>query len=197
MGLDCTTGAELIAGDLQIVDSLVYKPGVQFEHARRRCDASPGSKAMSSTNLQDIHDIRFLKHTYAAIADACASPDGAHHGAEMAALFLEDGIWEAPPEHGGKHVGRKAIEAFFAGLGKVAPWANHFMLNERIVVDGDTATGQWKNIVPVTYLVDGIPKAFWIFGGYRDEYTKRDGRWYFRKLSAYVERAASHADGWI
>jgi hypothetical protein len=150
----------------------------------------------ASSHLQDIHDIRFLKHTYAAVADACASPGGAHHGAEMAELFVEDGIWEAPEEYGGRHVGRNAIATFFAGLGKVAPWANHLMLNERITVDGDSANGTWKNIVPVTFLVEGKPTAFWIFGGYRDEYVRRDGRWLFRKLSAYVERTARHDQGW-
>jgi len=150
----------------------------------------------TSTHLQDIEDIRFLKHTYAALADACASPDGAPHGAEMAELFIEDGTWEAPEEHGGKHVGRKAIATFFAGLGKAAPWANHLMLNERIIVDGDTATGTWKNIVPATFFVDGKPTPFWIFGGYRDDYVKKDGRWFFRKLSAYVERTARHDQGW-
>jgi hypothetical protein len=151
----------------------------------------------ASTHLQDIEDIRDLKHTYAALADACASPDGAPHGAEMAELFIEDGIWEAPEEHGGKQVGRKAIETFFAGLGKAAPWANHLMLNERIIVDGDTAKGSWKNIVPATFLIDGKPTPFWIFGGYRDEYVKKDGRWFFRKLSAYVERTARHDQGWV
>src|SRR5579863_10326538 len=94
-----------------------------------------------STHLQDIEDIRFLKHTYAALADACSSPDGASHGAEMAQLFAEDGIWEAPDDQGGRHVGRKAIETFFAGLGQWAIWANHLMVNERITVDGDTAKG--------------------------------------------------------
>jgi hypothetical protein len=151
---------------------------------------------LGSTHLQDIYEIRLLKHTYAALADACASPDGAHHGAEMATLFLEDGVWEAPQEHGGRHVGRKAIETFFSGLGEVAPWANHLMLNERITVDGDTGKGSWKNIVPATLLVDGKPTAFWIFGGYRDEYVKKEGRWLFRKLTAYVERTARHDQGW-
>jgi hypothetical protein len=76
--------------------------------------------AFISANPQDIEEIRFLKHTYAALADACSSSDGAGHGAEMASLFIEDGVWEAPPEHGGRHAGRKAIETFFSGLGQ---WA--------------------------------------------------------------------------
>jgi len=114
----------------------------------------------------------------------------------MATLFLEDGVWEAPQVHGGRHVGRKAIETFFSRLGEVAPWANHLMLNEWITVDGNTAKGSWKNIVPETLLVEGTPTAFWIFGGYRDEYVKKEGRWLFRKLTAYVERTARHDQGW-
>jgi len=149
----------------------------------------------SQIPVQDLEAIRFLKHSYASLADACANPDGASNGAEMAKLFLEDGVWEAPPEYGGKHVGRIAIAEFFSGLGKAAPWANHLMLNDRITVDGDTAIGFWKNLVPVTYLTDGKPVLFWIIGGYRDEYAKKDGRWYFRKLSAYVERIAKHYEG--
>jgi hypothetical protein len=54
----------------------------------------------------------------------------------------------------------------------------------------------FPEIVPVTFLVDGKPTPFWIFGGYRDEYAKQGGRWYFRKLSAYVERTARHDQGW-
>jgi hypothetical protein len=150
----------------------------------------------ASNSLQDIEDIRVLKHTYGALADACASPDGARFGDDIAALFVEDGVWAAPDEFGGRHAGRAAIKAFFATLGQSAIFASHLMLNDRIKVSGDCATGTWKNIIPVTYLVEGKPTAFWIFGGYRDEYVKVDGRWFFRQLNAYVDRSALHDKGW-
>jgi hypothetical protein len=155
------------------------------------------NQAFVSANIQDVEEIRFLKHTYAALADACSSSDGARHGAEMASLFIEGGVWEAPPEHGGRHVGRTAIATFFSGLGQWALWANHLMVNERITVQGDTAKGLWKNIVPATLIVDGRASPFWIFGGYRDDYVKKDGRWYFQKLDAYVEQIARHDQGWL
>jgi hypothetical protein len=43
---------------------------------------------------------------------------------------------------------------------------------------------------------NGKPAAFWIFGGYRDEYVRQGGRWLFRRLSAYVERMGPHDRGW-
>ena len=153
-------------------------------------------QATVSASLQDIHDIRMLKHRYAALADVCCSPDGAKPAVELAALFTDDGVWEAPAEHGGRHVGRQAIAAFFAGLGKSVTWGSHLMTNDQIALAGDNATGAWKNIVPMTALVDGKPTAFWIFGGYRDVYVKKGGRWLFKELNAYVDRVARHDQGW-
>ena len=93
---------------------------------------------MSSNDyLRDIHEIRNLKHTYCEIADRCCSQSGARLAAdEIIQLFVEDGELEVPIEYGGRQIGRLAIHAFWIQQSVVFSFADHLVLNERIVQAG-------------------------------------------------------------
>src|SRR5690554_1810213 len=73
--------------------------------------ATAGGAAMNDTEklqwLYDVEQIKQLKHRYCAYCDEAYDPDG------IAALFVEDGVWDGGPF--GRYEGRAAIHAFFAG----------------------------------------------------------------------------------
>src|SRR5947209_14127910 len=64
---------------------------------------------------------------------------GMGSGAHIASLFTDDGIWEGVgrlAEVLGSHQGREAIERRFSAS---LPFSVHFLTNESITIDGDTA----------------------------------------------------------
>jgi hypothetical protein len=139
--------------------------------------------------LQDIQEIRTLKFDYCELADRCCSPSGAHAAADaIIELFLQDGILEVPPEYGGRHCGREAIRTFWITQSAIFSFADHIVFHDRIEVDGESARGRWKNMIPVTTLVDGKSTALWILGNYEDEYAKVDGKWRIRSLKVIIRR---------
>ena len=96
--------------------------------------------------------------------------------AELAALFVEDGIWDGAS-------GRAAIEARLARripVGDEGPRRIHFLSNIRIAIHGTTAH------VVSNWLVIRASEAGAMVGAagtYDDELVKRDGRWLFRRRS--------------
>jgi hypothetical protein len=140
--------------------------------------------------LMDLNEIRFLKHTYCSLCDADYKAD------ELAALFVDDGVWEAPDDLGGRHVGPAAIRTFFQGMSKVVSFSAHCALNDRITIDGDAASGRWSAIIPATFIVEGNPAPHWIFSSYEDELVKMDGRWLFKTLRSVVHRVSRQDPGW-
>lgn len=146
--------------------------------------------------VEDILRIRMLKHSYCALADECASPKPGDAATHLAELFVEDGIWTAPPEYGGHHVGRAAIAGLFSGLAEVFPYGAHMVTNDRIQVDGNTAVGRWKSIVPCTWIIEGKAAACWIFGSYLDDYVKINGEWKIKTMRSFVQQSCRHDAGW-
>lgn len=111
-----------------------------------------------------------------------------------ASVFAEDGVLDWA---GGEVVGREAIRAFLAsgrynptaGATEVEGWPaayRHFVTNQVIKVDGDTAHA-------ITYwfqagnLQDRGVMEFGMFGNYVDELEKIDGEWLFTRREIYNE----------
>ena len=85
--------------------------------------------------LEDIEDIRRLKMDYAAHCDN-------HYDApKIAALFTEDGVFEAGEF--GVHKGRQAVHDLFDPISGRLTFALHYYMGDKIEVTGDTATGTW------------------------------------------------------
>jgi len=140
--------------------------------------------------LAAIEDIKQLKARYCALCDKDYDPDG------LAELFVDDGVWDGGPEFG-RHVGREAIRGFFRGASGSIVFAAHLVMNPIIDVDGDSATGQWRLIMPCTVRrKDGTPEARWLLSAYQERYQRVGGRWLFTSLTVDSQFFAAHLAGW-
>lgn len=123
---------------------------------------------------------------------------------EVAGLFWPDAIWEALPDRapegaapagaGSQIIGREAIAASFEAAADAMSFTAHFLTNEDIVVDGDTAVGRWKLLQACT--ATGGP-AFWQAGVYSDTFTRRDGVWRFAHLRLALDFRTPFDRGWF
>ena len=120
--------------------------------------------------LEDTDAIRNLKARYAELCDDNYNPDG------IAALFVEDAMWESGPL--GRFEGREAIREFFRGASRIFTFAIHYSLNSQIEVTGDTARAKWYLFMPCT-VGDG-DQAMWRAGIDEEEYVRMNGRWMFK-----------------
>ena len=141
--------------------------------------------------LNAIEDIKQLKARYCQLCDAGYDPDG------IAAMFVEDGVWDGGANFG-CHTGRAAIHEFFSGISNDIVFAAHLVLNPIITVDGDSANGKWWLIMPCTTELGGGPKeARWLLAEYDDDYVRVDGTWYYKHLRIDLKFFTPHKDGWV
>ena len=120
--------------------------------------------------VEDTDAIRNLKARYAELCDDSYNPDG------IAALFVEDAVWESGPL--GRCEGREASREFFLGASKIFTFAIHYSLNSQIEVSGDTAKARWYLFMPCT-VGDG-DRAMWRAGIDDEEYVRVNGQWMFK-----------------
>ena len=95
--------------------------------------------------VEDTNAIRNLKARYAELCDDNYNPDG------IAALFVEDAVWESGPL--GRFEGREAIRKFFQGASEIFTFAIHYSLNSQIEVSGDSARARWYLFMPCTVIL--------------------------------------------
>ena len=139
--------------------------------------------------MEDIEAIRQLKHEY------CAACDDDYDVARITSLFTPDGVWDSGAFHGAFR-GHAEIAQFFEDHRANVDFCAHQVLNERISIDGDTATAHWRSIIPATLRIDGDVTDYWLFTGYRDELVKRDGQWLFSRMTSIPYRSGTHSQGW-
>jgi ketosteroid isomerase-like protein len=120
--------------------------------------------------VEDADAIRNLKARYAELCDDDYNPDG------IAALFVDDAVWESGPL--GRFEGKESIRDFFRGASKIFTFAIHYSLNPQIEVTGDTARARWYLFMPCT-VGDG-DQAMWRAGIDDEEYVRVDGHWMFK-----------------
>ena len=135
--------------------------------------------------LFDVEQIKQLKHRYCGYCDEQYDPHG------IAALFVEDGVWDGGPF--GKYEGRDAIHKFFANASNLISFANHYVTNPIIEIDGDTATGRWDLWQPM--VSEPETTACWLIAKYREEYVRRDDTWMFRTLTVDVKALSPYEQG--
>jgi hypothetical protein len=117
---------------------------------------------------------------------------GTGKGAFIANLFAADGIWEGVGQFAealGSHQGREAIERRFSAP---LPFSVHFLTNESIIVDGDTATETWRYLQTAVYK----GQAVWIAGRYRNDFVRVQRQWMFRHVRLDGIFVAPYEDGW-
>ena len=137
--------------------------------------------------LEDIENIRKLKAAY------CAGCDDDHNPDTLAALWADDGSWEATGL--GKWEGREKVREFMTSMrtgGRIRNSA-HNVFNPIIEVDGDRATGHWRLIMLYTGNVPGGEvQYFRIIGWYAEEYVRVKGTWLYQSLNCVVEESAPY-----
>ncbi len=136
--------------------------------------------------LEDIEEIRKLKARYAAACDDNYDADA------IAALFIEDAVWDGGSL--GTAEGRAAIHKFFSRAAEYFPFAIHNVMNPIIDVEGDRATAQWYLLQPATMAKGN--QAVWLAAVYHDEYVRHEGRWMFRRLSVTAHFLTPYEEGW-
>lgn len=136
--------------------------------------------------LEAIEEIRKLKARYAAACDDNYNADA------IAALFVEDAVWDGGAL--GKAEGREAIRKFFRGAPKFFPFAMHNVMNPIIDVDGDRATAEWNLLQPATMAKGN--QAVWLAATYHDEYVRVGGEWKFKRLTVTPRFLTTYEEGW-
>ena len=137
-------------------------------------------------DLEAADEIRNLKATYAAACDDNYNPDA------IAALFVEDAVWES--DGLGNFEGREAIREFFRGISSYFTFALHYGLNPKIEVAGDTANARWYLFMPCTVSDGG--RALWRAGIDDEEYVRVDGRWMFKRKKSTTIFNTPFEEGW-
>ena len=132
------------------------------------------------TRLEDIEAIKQLKALYCDICDDMHNPN------RIAALFADDGIWESPDF--GTARGHDEIRALFQGFRDMFSFSQHNIMNPRIEINGERASGIWYIMGPWTNTKDD--KAIWMSARYDDDYVKIDGAWKYQHLRARVRMIA-------
>lgn len=138
--------------------------------------------------LESTEAIRKLKHVYMNHCDVGYPPS------ELGPLFVDEAVWTSAVF--GHHAGRDAIEAFFGAVSARIVFAAHLAMNCIIEVDGDTATGKWRMLMPCTMMEDGCKVSRWILGDYDEDYVRLDGRWLFRKIDFLVNFNVPSREDW-
>jgi len=132
------------------------------------------------TRLEDIEAIKQLKALYCDICDDMHNPD------RITSVFAEDAIWESPDF--GKAEGHDAIRELFQGFKEMFSFSQHNIMNPRIEVDGDRATGIWYIMGPWTHSENNEEK--WFALRYDDDYVKVDGVWKYQHLRVVMRMVA-------
>jgi SnoaL-like domain len=140
--------------------------------------------------LEDIMEISRLKAAY------CEAVDGGwdrrtHNGEAVAALFVDDGVWDAG-KIGGRGEGHDGIVRIINSFQNM-PFALHRVTNPDIRINGNQATGKW-HVIAYLSQPDGTPVMF--MGTYRDRFVRTPQGWRFRHLGGAAATFTSLREGW-
>ena len=134
--------------------------------------------------IEDAEEIRRLRYLYCEYGNL-------YDAERFAALFAPDAIWDGGDAFG-RQEGLEQIEQMVRDAGERIRFSAHYITNELIEVDGDSATGRWWLFMPC--VLDG--ESTWLFATYDDEYVKLDGRWLIEKIVLDVKNFAPQDKGW-
>jgi SnoaL-like domain len=124
--------------------------------------------------LQDIEEIKSLKHLYCRYADIWGKPGQVD---EFAALFSQTGQLDVGL---GVYIGPAAIAKGLREMSLVWKRCIHLCINPKIEVDGDRATGTWYGSHPTS--ADEHDNPLWIVGIYDEEYVRTQAGWRFQSV---------------
>jgi ketosteroid isomerase-like protein len=141
--------------------------------------------------LEDREEIVKLKARYANYNDGGWRGPTHAHPAEVANMFVEDGIWDGTPI-AGYAKGREQIRELFRQFAAV-PFIIHYVTNPLIEVDGDTATGHWHALVTAT---TPDRTGLWSLGMYDEKYVRTAEGWKIQTLRFTAAANSPYDLGW-
>ena len=139
--------------------------------------------------LESESAIRKLQCAYMEACDA-------HIGYPIGELFAPDGIWEGMGRFAsgfGATVGREAVAQQFEDDKDRQPFAAHYLTNEQVWVEGDTAKAKWMFYEPAVHRQAG---AILIAGRYENDYVRIDGKWFIKHIRCFDIFVSTYKDGW-
>jgi len=148
--------------------------------------------------LEDLEAIRRLKHfNYCHCVDRAVGGDAAAIK-ETLSRFSEDIV----ADFTGFPIaeGREQVDDFYArGVPSMLSYSQHYVFNEVIDVNGDTATGLWYVNCPVVFTETsplGREAPGLIAGRYEEEYVREDGVWKWRRIVALLDVVGPADEFW-
>ena len=134
--------------------------------------------------IEDADAIRRLRYEYCEYGNL-------YDAERFAALFAPDAVWDGGNAFG-RQEGLEQIGQMVRDAGKRIRFSAHYIMNEMIDIDGDSATGRWWLFMPCT-LDD---ESTWLFATYDDEYVRQNGRWLFKRVVLDVKAFVPYEKGW-
>jgi hypothetical protein len=136
--------------------------------------------------LESADTIRRLKADYMLRCDASPRPS-------FLDLLWPDAVWQGyEAATAGPLAGAETIDAMLSGRSRFT-FSVHYLTNESISVNGDTAIGRWNLLEPCT--VEGVG-GIWQGGHYVDTFARRDGQWRFARMELHLRFRTRYEEGW-
>ena len=144
--------------------------------------------------LEDIEEIRKLRAIYCNGADGGWPEQGPTHMGPFADLYVEDGVWDGRPMTPLAE-GREAIRKLIELGSRPITFIQHYSTNPNIDIgdDGNTATGKWHVMAPMTG-PDGVSR--WVLGTYDEKYVRTSEGWRFKSTRFIPSRIGEQPSGW-
>ena len=141
--------------------------------------------------VDDVQEICKLKARYCLNNDGGWPEQGPSHSGPALDDFAEDAVWDGRPFlpiTQGREAIRKTQEEH-----RAVPFVMHCVMNPIIKVEGDTATGRWSCIIPITS-ADGEDRI--LLGTYHEKYVRTAEGWKYSYIKFTAARAAEKVGGW-
>ena len=136
--------------------------------------------------LEDIEEIKKLKHKYCYTVDA-------HDLEGIVSVFADDAKADYGPL--GLYEGKAEVRRFFSEVVVgVLPFYVHMVHNGSIEVNGDEAEGKWYFEVPANHKPSD--KAVWIQGIYDEKYKRVNGEWKIAVMDCTFIYMTPYDKGW-
>lgn len=134
--------------------------------------------------IEDAEAIRRLRYLYCEYGNL-------YDAENFVSLFAPGAVWDGGDAFG-RQEGLEQIEQMVRDAGERIRFSAHYIMNEMIDIDGDSATGRWWLLMPC--ILDG--ESTWLFATYDDDYVRIDGRWLIKKITLGVKAFVPQDKGW-
>ena len=134
--------------------------------------------------IEDAEAIRRLRYLYCEYGNL-------YDAENFVSLFAPGAVWDGGDAFG-RQEGLEQIEQMVRDAGERIRFSAHYIMNEMIDIDGDSATGRWWLLMPC--ILDN--ESTWLFATYDDDYVRIDGRWLIKKITLGVKAFVPQDKGW-